>query len=108
GLIPPWYKAPNDGPLLINARAESVARKPAFRDAVRESRCLVPASGFYEWTKDAAGNRLPWYIARADGAPLAFAGLWQAWGPDRLATCAIVTCAAEGAITALHDRVPVI
>ncbi len=62
GFIPHWYKTPNDGPLLINARAETIAEKPAFRTAARERRCLIPASGFYEWTKDEGGNRLPWYI----------------------------------------------
>ncbi len=76
GVIPHWYKAPNDGPLLINARAETVAQKPAFRTACRERRCLIVASGFYEWTKDADDNRLPWYITQADGAPIAFAGIW--------------------------------
>ena len=108
GLIPHWYKSPSDGPLLINARAETVAEKPAFRKAIRERRCLIPAAGFYEWTKDAEGQRLPWYIRRADDAPMAFAGLWQSWGPDRMETCAIVTCGAEGAMTDLHHRVPVV
>ena len=61
------------GPLLINARAETVAEKPAFRNAVRERRCLTPATGFYEWTKDEDGNKLPWYIHRSDGAPIVFA-----------------------------------
>lgn len=109
GFIPHWYKSPSDGPLLINARAESVAEKPAFRAAVRERRCLIPATGFYEWTKDADGNRLPWYIRRADGAPIAFAGIWQDWmqAEESIATCAIVTCAAQGEMTRIHHRVPV-
>ena len=69
GFLPHWYKTPTDGPLLINARAETVAEKPAFRAACRERRCLIAATGFYEWTKDAEGKRLPWFISRADGAP---------------------------------------
>ena len=110
GLIPHWYKKPNDGPLLINARSESVAEKPAFRQAVRERRCLIPASGFYEWTKDADGNRLPWYIARADGEPMVFAGVWQTWtgGDEPLATAAILTTAATGPMADIHHRVPVV
>lgn len=109
GFLPRWYKAANAGPLLINARAETIAEKPAFRDAVRARRCLIPASGYYEWTQDAAGDRLPWYITAADGGPLALAGLWQMWGADDpVATCAVVTTGAQGAIAALHHRMPVI
>ncbi len=113
GFIPHWYKKPNDGPLLINARAETVAEKPAFKAACRERRCLIACTGFYEWTKDDAGNRLPWYITRSDGAPLVFAGLWQDWTPkggagDRLRTCAIVTCAANTEMARLHHRMPVV
>jgi len=110
GFIPHWYKTPTDGPLLINARSESIAEKPAFRAAARERRCLIPASGFYEWTKDAADKRLPWYFRRSDGAPLAFAGVWQDWerGDERHSTCAIVTTEAEGSLTEIHHRVPVI
>src|SRR6056297_4086176 len=67
GFVPSWYKSPTDGPLLINARAETIAEKPAFRAACRERRCLVPVSGFYEWVKDADGNRLPWYFTPPDG-----------------------------------------
>ena len=93
GFVPSWYKTPTDGPLLINARAETVAEKPAFREACRSRRCLIPATGFYEWTKNADGARLPWYFHAADGGPLVFAGIWQDWGPDRIATCAIVSCA---------------
>jgi len=109
GFIPHWYKKPNDGPLLINARAETVAEKPAFRAACRERRCLIVASGFYEWTKDADGNRLPWYITRENGSPLIFAGVWQDWDRDgdRLTTCAIVTTQARGSIAQIHHRMPV-
>ncbi|WP_224826383.1 SOS response-associated peptidase [Cognatishimia sp. MH4019] len=108
GFIPSWYKTPTDGPLLINARAETIAEKPAFREACRARRCLIPATGFYEWTKDADGNRLPWYIAPEDG-PLTFAGVWQVWerGDARHVTCAIVTTAANQAMSAIHHRMPV-
>ncbi|MFD1341366.1 SOS response-associated peptidase [Litorisediminicola beolgyonensis] len=110
GFLPHWYKTQTDGPLLINARAETLAEKPAFRAAARARRCLIPATGFYEWTKNADGTRLPWYIARSDGAPLAFAGLWQDWEREgeRLRTCAIVTCAANSEMAAIHHRMPVI
>ena len=111
GFLPHWYKAPNDGPLLINARAETIAEKPAFRAACRDRRCLIPCSGFYEWHKDEAGNRLPWYITRADGAPMVFAGVWQDWekdGHDPMRTCAMVTTQAEGPMTDIHHRVPVV
>ena len=110
GFLPHWYASETDGPLLINARAESVATKPAFRAACRERRCLVPASGFYEWTKDAAGNRLPWYITRADGQPMAFAAIWQDWEREGRAhrTVAIVTTQAGEDLAALHHRCPVV
>jgi putative SOS response-associated peptidase YedK len=112
GLLPAWYKTPNGGPLLINARSDTIAEKPAFRDAVRDRRCLIPASGFYEWTSDETDpkKRLPWFIYRADGAPMIFAGVWQVWerGGDRKVTCAIVTTEAAGPMATLHDRMPVI
>ncbi len=112
GFIPHWYKKPNDGPLLINARAETVAEKPAFRAACRERRAVMIASGFYEWTQD-GDTRLPWYITRSDGAPLAFAAIWQSWtakenteGPVR--TAAIVTTGANAPMSTIHHRMPVI
>ncbi len=110
GFLPHWFKTPTDGPLLINARAETIAEKPAFRAAARERRCLIPASGFYEWTKDAQGNRLPWYIHPSDGDMLVFAGVWQDWERDGQAmrTCAIVTCAANATLAPIHHRMPVI
>lgn len=106
GFVPHWSRALNDGPLIINARAETLAGKPAFRAAARERRCLIPATGYYEWTKDAEGNRLPWYIHPADDAPLAFAGLWQGWGDDDAPTCAIVTTAANTEMGRIHHRMP--
>ena len=110
GFVPHWYKTETDGPLLINARAETIANKPAFADAARTRRCLIPATGFYEWTKGADGARLPWYIRPAKGEFLAFAGIWQVWeqGARRLVTCAIVTCAANSQMAKLHHRMPVI
>lgn len=109
GFVPHWYKTPTDGPLLINARADTIAEKPAFRAAARERRCLIPADGFYEWLRTDPRAPLPWYIHRADGAPLAFAGIWQDWERDgvRLTGCAIVTTGAGGAMAAVHDREPV-
>lgn len=111
GFIPRWYKEPSGGPLLINARAETLAEKPAFRTAARTRRGLVVATGFYEWTKDAEGGRDPWYITRQDDTALAFAAVWQDWrGPDGevLMTCAIVTTAANKPMQAIHHRMPVI
>lgn len=110
GFLPHWYKSQTDGPLLINARAETVDQKPAFAQAVRTRRCIIPASGFYEWTKDATGARLPWYIHPAQDVLLAFAGIWQVWaqGDTLKATCAIATCAANTKLSHIHHRMPVI
>lgn len=106
GFIPSWYKAPNDGPLIINARSDTVATKPAFRDAIRARRCILPASGFYEWTEGPDKSRLPYYITRTDGAPMALAGLWQRWGD--FITCAVVSTEAGPGMNGIHDREPVI
>ncbi len=106
GFIPSWYKTPTDGPLIINARSDTVADKPAFREAVRARRCIVPASGFYEWTAGPDKTRLPYYITRADGAPMALAGLWQLWGDQ--VTCAVVSTEAGPGMAGIHDREPVI
>jgi putative SOS response-associated peptidase YedK len=110
GFLPHWYKTDRDGPLLINARSETIAEKPAFRAACRERRCLIPATGFYEWTKDESGARLPWYIQPKRRDWLAFAGIWQDWttpeGETR-ATCAIVTTQANVTISDVHHRMPV-
>ncbi len=111
GFIPRWYKKPADGPLLINARAETIAEKPAFRDACRKRRCLIPASGFYEWTAKAEKGKEPWFIAPRTNRPLVFAGVWQSWQADadspRLITCAIVTTAANETLAPIHHRMPV-
>jgi putative SOS response-associated peptidase YedK len=110
GLVPPWYDKPNGGPLLINARSETVAEKPAFRSAVRERRALVAASGFYEWDRTDPKLPLPWYVTRTDRAPMVFAAIWQDWGKgeERMSTVAILTCAANDQMARIHDRLPVI
>jgi putative SOS response-associated peptidase YedK len=110
GLKPAWMaKDPPTGP-LFNARAETAAEKPAFRTAFARRRCLVPADGFYEWKREGK-TRTPHFIARADRAPIAFAGLWES-APDgqggTLVSTAILTCAADAAFQPLHDRFPVI
>ena len=112
GFVPSWYKALNDGPLLINARAETVAEKPAFRAAVRARRCLVACTGFYEWHRADPKKPLPWFVSRADGAPLVMAGIWQDWtapdGAGAITGCAILTTGANAAMARIHDRIPVI
>lgn len=106
GFIPSWYKAANDGPLIINARADTVAIKPAFRAAIRARRCILPVSSFYEWSAGPGKTRLPWEVTRRDGAPMALAALWQAHGD--IDTLAIVTTDAGPDMTHIHDREPVI
>jgi putative SOS response-associated peptidase YedK len=102
GFVPGWYKATNDGPLIINARSDTIAVKPAFRDAVRARRCIVPASGFYEWETGADGKKLPWYFTRTDAAPMALAGIWQRW--QDIDTVAIVSTEAGPGMQGLHHR----
>lgn len=106
GFVPGWYKATHDGPLIINARAETIAVKPAFREAVRTRRCIVPVSGFYEWETGADGKKLPWYFTRADGAPMALAGIWQHW--QDIEAVAIVSTEAGPGMQGLHHREAVI
>ncbi len=111
GLVPGWVKDPKDFPLLINARAESMAHKPSFRDAVRNSRCIVPASGYYEWMKAADGKRQPYYITSAETDTMAFAGLYSTWaGPngEEVDTVCIVTVAPNLEISGVYDRMPAI
>lgn len=102
GFVPSWYKSPTDGPLIINARSDTIATKPAFREAVRSRRCIVPASGFYEWETGPDGEKLPWYFTRKDGAPMALAGIWQHWGDQD--TVAIVSTDAGPGMQGLHHR----
>jgi putative SOS response-associated peptidase YedK len=106
GLIPAWYKSPTDGPLIINARSDTVAQKPAFREAIRQRRCILPASGFYEWSAGPGNSRLPWYITRSDGAPMAFGALWSHWG--EIDTVATVTLDGGPNMAGIHDREPLI
>ena len=111
GLIPAWAKDPAIGGRMINARAEGLADKPAFRAAFRRRRCLVPADGFYEWSPVAGGRKQPYFIRFVSGSPLALAGLWEEWrspGGDAVATFTIVTTAANEALHAIHDRMPVL
>ena len=110
GLVPFWARDVKIGFKTINARAETVATKPAFREAYRRRRCLVPASGYYEWQAGASGKQ-PYYFTRSQGAPLAFAGLWEEWRSptgDRLTSYTIVVCAPNPVTAAVHDRMPVI
>jgi putative SOS response-associated peptidase YedK len=109
GLIPSWAKDVKIGYKMINARAETVATKPAFRAAYKARRCLIPASGFYEWRRDVEPKQ-PYYIHRQDGEPIGFAGLWEIWkDADRtMESCAIITTTANALMAELHDRMPVI
>jgi len=111
GLVPSFAKDPAEGNRAFNARAETVATRPAFRAAFRSRRLIVPASAFYEWEK-AGGRRLPFAFARADGAPLAFAGLWELWRhPESrqwLRSCTIITTPAGPDVAPVHDRQPAV
>lgn len=110
GLIPFWAKDPSIGSRLINARAETLAEKPAFRTALKKRRCLVLADGFYEWQKTAAGKQ-PMRITLASGEPFAMAGLWETWdAPDGspLCTFAIITGEPNELVASIHNRMPAI
>ncbi|HJP05209.1 MAG: hypothetical protein CL799_12625 [Chromatiales bacterium] len=110
GLVPFWAKDPDIGNRMINARAETIAEKPAYRQAFSRRRCLVLASGFYEWHTDGSG-KWPWFIVRKDRSVFGMAGLWELWekgeGED-LKTCTIVTRPANKFVARLHHRMPVI
>ena len=105
GLVPHWAKDPSGGARMNNARAETVAEKPSFRDAYRQRRCLIPANGFYEWKLE-NGVKQPFYVYPSAGALFAFAGLWEQW--QDLQTCAIITTDANEKMAAVHERMPVI
>lgn len=109
GLVPAWAKDLSIGSRMINARAEGIATKPAFRAAFKARRCLVPADGFYEWAK-LDGRKQPMLIRLRSGEPFAFAGLWEIWrSPDGpLETCAIVTTEPNAVTAPIHNRMPVI
>ncbi len=112
GLIPSWAKDATIGRRLANARAESAADKPSFRAAFRHRRCLVPASGFFEWQPPVSGTRKqPWFIRRADDGVFAIAALWERWQPatgDAVESCALLTTSANSLMQPIHDRMPVI
>ena len=116
GLLPPWTKDPKKGPLLINARADTVAEKPSFRHALRLRRCLVPADGFFEWAPPPEGapktaKKQPYWFRMKDARPFALAGLWESWQPDEgpaVQSFTLITTEANGVVEPVHDRMPVI
>ena len=110
GFVPHWYKSVADGPLLFNARAETLAKKPAFRDACIKRRCLIPADGFYEWKKQVGSKSKPFYVRRSDRQQMIFAGIWQFSGyrEDKTPTCTIITVPASEQISGIHNRMPLI
>jgi putative SOS response-associated peptidase YedK len=113
GLIPFWSKDAKGGAKMINARAESLLDKPAFKRSFEKRRCIVPADGFYEWERIDAKTKQPWFISRADGKPMAFAGLWESWRPTKgsdegkIRSCTIITGEPNELVARLHDRMPV-
>jgi putative SOS response-associated peptidase YedK len=110
-LVPSWAKDAKIGYSTINARAEEVANKPAFREALRKRRCLIPADAFYEWAKRDAKTKQPFAIGLRRGEPFAFAGLWERWRPkdgEPLETFTILTTDANEVLEPIHNRMPVI
>jgi putative SOS response-associated peptidase YedK len=111
GLVPPWADSAAVGQRMINARAETLSEKPAFRAAFRDRRCLIPADGFYEWRKASGSPKQPYLFERPDGAPFAFAGLFESWREgekDAVWSCTIVTTEANEVLAGVHARMPVI
>lgn len=111
GLVPHWAKDASIGHKLNNARADGLFDKPSFRQAARRRRCLLPATGFYEWQATPTGKQ-PWYVSARSGEPLAMAGLFEAWKPNDseewLLTCCVVTTEPNALMAPIHDRMPVI
>lgn len=114
GLVPKWAKDPKVGNRMINAKAETVTGKPAFRSAVRSRRCLLPADGWYEWRRDADGKQ-PFFMTCPDGSSLALAGIWETWRDPAaaadaapLVTCSVLTTNAIGPLTEVHERMPLV
>lgn len=111
GLIPFWAKDRKIGYRTLNARSETAHKTPAFRAAFRSRRCLIPASGYYEWDKR-GGTEQPYYIQRTDGKPITIAGLWERWEDKEVGelveSCTILTTGASEPVAKLHDRMPVI
>ena len=117
GLVPSWAKDPSIGNRMINARAETVSSKPAFRRLLEKRRCILPADGFYEWQRLGSGKtqrKQPFFIRRRDGKPMALAGLWEVWKPrddadaDWLRSATIITGEPNELVARIHDRMPVI
>lgn len=117
GLVPLWAKDPKIGSKMINARAETLAEKNAYKSAFKRRRCLIPADGFYEWREDpnapAKAKKQPYFIHDPNGEPYAFAGLWEVWrGPNKdqepLRSCTIITTTPNEPMSSIHDRMPVI
>jgi putative SOS response-associated peptidase YedK len=110
GLVPHWAKDPSIGSKLNNARGETVAEKPSYREAFKRRRCLIPADGFYEWQTEGKAKQ-PYFISFKSGEPFAMAGLWESWtDPDGkiLRTCCVITTAPNDVMVPIHDRMPVI
>lgn len=113
GLVPSWADDPAVGDRMINARAESIQEKPAFRSAFERRRCIIPANGFYEWQATGGSRRQPMFITSRDDRPLAFAGLWEVWRDaddpegEWLRSCAVITTGANAVVARIHDRMPV-
>jgi putative SOS response-associated peptidase YedK len=111
GLIPYWAKEPSIGLKTINAMSETAAEKPAFRDAMRFRRCLIPADAFYEWSRSGAKDKQPYSIGMMHDSSFAFAGLWDRWrGPENSVseTCTILTTKPNSLVAGVHDRMPAI
>jgi putative SOS response-associated peptidase YedK len=111
GLLPSWVKDAKDFPLLINARADSLLEKPAFRNSMRFSRCVVPADGYYEWMAGPDGKKHPYFITLTGNEPMVFAGLFSTWngpGGTSVDSAAIVTVTPNLDISGIHDRMPAI
>lgn len=112
GLLPSWVKHPQSAAKMINARAETLEERPAYRGAFERFRCLIVADGFYEWQRATDGGRRPFLITRRDGDLFAFAGLWSVWrgevAAEPVRSCTIITTRPNSAVAPLHDRMPVI
>ncbi len=112
GLVPSWAKDSEIGNRMINARAETITEKPSFREAFKSRRCIIPASGFYEWQKKGTGGKQPFYFYLKEKEVFGFAGLWEEWldkeSGEMLETCTIITTEANDVLKPVHDRMPVI
>lgn len=111
GLIPPWVKDPREFTLIINARSETAAEKPSFKNALRRRRCLIPANGFYEWRRTGGKAKQAYWVPPADGGVIALAGMWESWmGKDgeEMESAAILTTTANETLAPIHHRMPVV